>query len=209
MTNEELDVDELRTELNQIKDAMGIQDRYESATSMWLLFGIAVPLAAALSQYVFTARLPGWLHALVWGGVLGGGYVVWCLLADEVDEMEVSPEGKPNLFVQFGVVYFTVLPLQAVVAAFVPELGYVEEALLVQSLIVVLIGLAYAIFGSSLAAYYVRFRDRAVFYAGGVWMVALGTAIPHVAFLRSWSHATFGGIYFVYAMTAYVVLTRT
>jgi hypothetical protein len=205
----EIDVDQLRTELDQIKDAMGIQERYSGATSMWLLFGIAVPVASALSQYVFTNGLAPWLHALVWAGVLGGGYAIWWVVSEESAALEVRTDGKPNLFVQFGLVYVAVIPIQLAVAPFLPELGYVEEALFVQSLIVILIGLAYGIFGSSLAAYYVRRRDRAVFYVGTLWMFALGVAIPQVDLLRAWPHAAFGGLYFVYAMAAYAVLTRT
>jgi hypothetical protein len=205
----EIDVEQLRTELDHIKDAMGIQERYGAATSMWLLFGFAVPVASALSQYVFTERLPGWYHALIWAGVLGGAYAVWFAVADDADELSFRADGKPNLFVQFGLVYFSIFPIQAITAAFLPELGYVDEALLVQSLIVVLVGLAYGLLGSSLAAYYVRWRDRAVFYVGTAWMMALGVAIPYVDALQTWPHASFGGLYFVYAVAAYVVLTRT
>jgi hypothetical protein len=205
----EINVEQLRAELDQIKDAMGIQERYSGATSMWLLFGFAVPLASALSQYVFTQRLEGWYHALIWAGVLGGAYAVWYATAEEARDIDFQSDGKPNLFVQFGLVYAAIFPIQAITAAFLPELSYVDEALFVQSLIVVLIGLAYGLLGSSLAAYYVRFRDRVVFYVGTAWMMGLGVAIPYVEFLQTWPHASFGGLYFVYAIGTYVVLTRT
>ena len=206
----EIEPDDLREELETIKEAMGLQERYSGATSMWLLFGLAVPVASALSQYVFTERLAPWLHAVVWAGVLGVGFAIWYAVAGkEEGEVGIGAGARPNLFVQFGLVYFTVIPVQAAVGPFLQDLGYVEEALFVQSLIVVFVGLAYGVLGSSLAAYRVRLRDRAVFYVGTAWMVALGVAIPQVDFLRAWPHATFGGVYLVYALGAYAVLTRT
>jgi len=206
--SEEIEADELREELETIKEAMGLRERYSGATSMWLLFGLAVPVASALSQYVFTERLAPWLHAVIWAGVLGLGFAVWYVLSDE-PESNFAAGPAPNLFVQFGLVYFTVLPVQAAVSPFLGDLGYVDEALFVQSLIVVFLGLAYAVLGSSLAAYRVRLRDRALFYIGTGWMVALGVAIPQVAFLRVWPHATFGAVYLVYALGTYTVLART
>jgi hypothetical protein len=206
--SEEIEADELREELETIKEAMGLRERYSGATLMWLLFGLAVPVASALSQYVFTERLAPWLHAVICAGVLGLGFAVWYILSDE-PESNVAAGSAPNLFVQFGLVYFTVLPVQAAVSPFLRDLGYVDEALFVQSLIVVFLGLAYAVLGSSLAAYRVRLRDRALFYVGTGWVVALGVAIPQVAFLRVWPHATFGAVYLVYALGAYAVLTRT
>ena len=154
MSEGEIDVDELRTELDQIKAAMGIDERYEGATTLWLLFGLAVPVAAALSQYVVLERLPQWYHTLIWLGVLGGG----------------------------------------------------AESALVLSIIVVMIGAAYGVLGASLRAYFVRRRDRRVFYVGTLWMVALGVAIPRHATLETWEFAAFGASYFVYAMAAYLVL---
>ena len=206
----EIEPDDLREELETIKEAMGLEERYSGATSMWLLFGLAVPVASGVSQYVFTERLAPWLHAVVWAVVLGVGFAIWYATAGkEEGDIGVGAGARPNLFVQFGLVYFTVIPVQAAVAPFLRDLGYVEEALFVQSLIVVFIGLAYGILGSSLAAYRVRFRDRMLFYVGTVWMVALGVAIPQVGVLRTLPHATFGGVYLVYALGAYAVLTRT
>lgn len=40
-------------------------------------------------------------------------------------------------------------------------------------------------------------------------MGALGVAIPQVGLLRTWPHATFGGVSLVYALGTYAVLTRT
>ena len=206
MSESEIDVDELRTELDQIKAAMGIDERYEGATTLWLLFGLAVPVAAALSQYVVLERLPQWYHTLIWLGVLGGGAALYVAFADDAPDEGWTSEGKPAIWVQFVVVYLAAFPLQAVAAAYVGDLGYVAESALVLSIIVVMIGAAYGVLGASLRAYFVRRRDRRVFYVGTLWMVTLGVAIPRHATLETWGFAAFGACYFVYAMAAYLVL---
>jgi hypothetical protein len=205
----EIDVDALRTELDQIKDAMGIQERSAGATSVWLLFGVLVPIAAAVSQYVHLERLPAWLHPVAWLGVLGGGYALWWAVSDEPAKFAGTDAGKPNVGLQFAVVYLAAFPLQTVVAAYTPSLGYRAESALVVSIVLVLLGVAYAVLGSSLKAYYIRRRDRVPFYVGTVWMVGLGVAIPLSATLETWAYAVFGGLYFVYAVGTYLWLTST
>lgn len=102
----EIEPDDLREELETIKEAMGLQKRYSGATSMWLLFGLAVPVASALSQYVFTERLAPWLHAVVWAVVLGVGFAIWYAVAGkEEGEVGIGAGARPNRFVQFGLVY--------------------------------------------------------------------------------------------------------
>jgi hypothetical protein len=207
MTDQEIDVDALRTELDQIKDAMGIQERYESATSVWLLFGIAVPLAAACSQYVHLQELPQWYHSIIWLVVLGGGYGLFLAFADEGQRWTRSTfEGKPNLWLQFGIVYLAAIPLQTIVVEYTGEMAYAAESSMALSIIVVMLGVAYGVFGSSLRAFYVRERDRWVFYAGAIWMVALGVAIPQSTALETWGYAVYGGCYLVYAIAAYFVI---
>jgi hypothetical protein len=204
MSDERVDADELRSELNQIKDAMGIQERYDSATRLWLLFGVAVPVAAALSQWVHLGRHPQWWHTVTWFGVLGGAAALYFAFVD--DRPGRTSAGKPNLIVQFAVVYFAAVPIQIIVFAYTGNLGYETESTLVLSLIVVLLGVAYGVFGASLRAYRVRTLDRWVFYAGTVWMVAFGVATPQVAVLQTWAYAAYGGCCFLYAMAAYLVL---
>jgi len=206
MSDQEIDADELRAELDQIKDAMGIRERYDGATSVWLLFGFAVPVAAALSQYVHLEALPQLYHTGIWFAVLGGGAALYFAVAEDGPRPDWSGSGKPNLVVQFAVVYLASVPLQAIVFAYTDDVGYAAESTLVLAIIVVMLGVAYGVFGASLRAFYVRRRDRWVFYAGTVWMVALGVAIPYTPVLETWAYATYGACYFVYAMAAYLVL---
>jgi peptidoglycan/LPS O-acetylase OafA/YrhL len=206
MSDQDIDADELRTELDQIKDAMGIRERYDGATSVWLLFGLAVPVAAALSQYVHLEELPQLYHTGIWFAVLGGGAALYFAVVEDGPRPDWSAPGKPNLVVQFAVVYLAAVPLQAIVFAYTDDVGYAAESTLVLAVIVVMLGVAYGVFGASLRAFYVRRRDRWVFYVGTLWMVALGVAIPYTPFLETWAYAVYGGSYFVYAMAAYLVL---
>jgi len=206
MSDQDIDADELRSELDQIKDAMGIRERYDGATSVWLLFGVAVPVAAALSQYVHLEELPQLYHTLIWFVVLGGGAAVYFAVVEDGPRPDWTGAGKPNLAVQFAVVYLASVPLQVVAFAHTGDVGYAAESTLVLSIIVVMLGVAYGVFGASLRAFYVRLRDRLVFYVGTVWMVALGVAIPYTPVLETWAYAAYGGCYFVYAMAAYFVL---
>lgn len=80
-TNQEIDVDQLRAELDQIKDAMGIRERSPGAIRIWLVFGVLVPVAAGLSQVVYSQRLSQSYHGLIWLGLLGlGGFAIQVLL---------------------------------------------------------------------------------------------------------------------------------
>lgn len=202
----DVDVDELRGDIEQIKAAMGIQERYSGATSIWLFFGLAVPVASALSQYVHLEHLPTWYHWLVWLVVLGGGYAGYLLFSDESIRPSGDSAGTPNLFVQFGLVYFAAVPLQTIAFEYTADVGYVAKSAMALSIIVVMLGVAYGVLGSSMEAFHVRRRDRWLFYVGTLWMIALGMLIPGRPFLETWPYAVFGGLYFVYAIGAYAVM---
>ncbi|MFB6087270.1 MAG: hypothetical protein ABEJ85_02020 [Haloarculaceae archaeon] len=204
--DQEIDVDALRSELDHIKDAMGIRERSPGAIRVWLVFGALVPVAAACSQYVFLERLPQFYHGVVWIGLLGlGGYLTSRIVFTASSEW--SSEGKPNLVVQFGAVYAAAFALQVLLDPFVRPLTYREESMYVLGMILVLLGVAYVVMGSSLRAFYIRRRDRIPFYVGGLWMAGLGMAVPYSETLMRWGYAVFGGAYFVYALGTYAVLS--
>lgn len=202
----DVDVDDLRDDIEQIKAAMGIEERYSGATSAWLFLGVAVPAASALSQYVHLEQLPAWYHWFVWLVVLGAGYAGYLLASDASVRWSDRSAGTPNLMLQFGLVYFASVPVQTIAFEYVGDVGYVAESAMALSIIVVMLGVAYGVIGSSLAAHHVRKLDRWVFYAGTVWMVGLGALIPGRSVLETWGYAVFGGLYFAYAMAAYLVL---
>jgi hypothetical protein len=211
--SDEPDVDpaELEAQLSQIKSAMGIDERYEGATSQWLLFGFLVPIAAAASQYVLLQELPGIYHAVIWIGLLfGGGFVGSWLWADTDGGGANTPSsGSPSLWFVFVTVYLSTFPILFIVFQFTDGLGYEAQNALILGSVLVMIGVAYLVEGNVLRAYYIRARDRYALYGGGVLLIGLGVAIGSIEILWTWGYAVFGALYFVYAMVSYAVLTRT
>lgn len=202
----DVDPADLQRDLDRIKDAMGIAERYESAIDVWLWFGVLVALASTLSQYVVLNRLPNAWHAPIWLGILviGGGGLMWW----RFDASWTPGATDPNVGFQILVVYLGAMAVQLAAAPFLPELGYLAETAFVLGIILVMLGLGYLVAGETLKAYQIRARDRRAFHAGGLLMVGLGLAIPNLEVLHTWGYATFGGSYLVYAVATYTVLKR-
>jgi hypothetical protein len=203
----DVDPEALREDVDAIKSAMGLAERYDGAPSTWLYIAALVAVGAAISQAIHTARLSGWLHWAAWIGLFG----VVGPMGDRVlfgSRRAGWPSGPhtPNIPLQFGAVYFAVVPLQILLAPFLEVDGYVATGSLVLGMVLVLLGVAYVVIGASMRAYRIRLRDRVPFYLGGVWIVGLGTAIPHVDVLQEWGFAAFGGCYLAYALLVYGVL---
>lgn len=203
----DIDVEELRGDIEQIKRAMGLQERYAGAASTWIFFGLAVPVASALSQYVVVERLPQWYITAIWFVVLGGGFVLYAAVSEEDHRPNWGGHGDgPNLFAQFGIVYLAVIPLQEIAFEYAGDLDYVAETGMALAIIVAMLGVAYAVLGTSMRAFRVRRRDRALFYVGTVWMLGLAVAIAHSSTLEYWAFAVFGGLYFLYAASSYAAM---
>jgi len=200
----EVDPGELRADVAAIKDAMGIGDRYPGWRTPWLVFAAFVALAAAVSQYAVFAELPTLVYPATWAVSMTVAGVVVGLVVDGAGPAG-RPAGAPDLTVQFGAVFAAYVPLVTVVGPLAPD-GYRAGVAVVLGLSLVLVGLAYAVLGSSLAAYRVRRRDRLPFYGGAVWMAALGAAVPNVAALRTWGFTAFGVAYVAYALLVYAWL---
>lgn len=207
MTSEtSVDVEALRHDVRQIKDAMGLGERYPSRIRDWLVFGALVAVASAISQYVHLQELPAYLHPVVWLLVMGGGGVL-VLYRDH--EGFDQGEAMPSIPFQFLAAAIAYVPLLAIVAPLDDGLGYRRGSVLVLGLVLVLLGIAYLGVGNALRAHRIRRRDRWAIYLGGLWMMALGGVMPHSAVLVDWGYAAFGGLYLVYALASYAVLSRT
>jgi hypothetical protein len=202
-----VDPADLQRDLDQIKEAMGLAERYKGATNQWLLFGVSVAIGAALSQYVVLNRLAGWWHTIIWLGIVVGG--TYLVIHFRYGAPTVGPgRSEPNIGFQLLAIYFGVLPIQVAVGAFLPDLGYLAQNALSLGVILILLGLGFLVAGETLKAYHIRARDRRAFHVGGIGMIALGTAIPLIEFLHTWGFAAFGVGYLTYALLAYGVLTR-
>lgn len=201
-----VDPTDLQEELSQIKDAMGIQERYPSAFQLWLLYGGLGVLAAFGSQIVVTLELSPWGHWVAWGGFYGVGYLYERF---QLSTQQGTPPGStPNIRVQIA---GTVALLFAVLVAVSPSLGElsaVESQALIFALIIATVGAIYVVQGASLRAFNIRARDRYAFYAGGVWMLVFGAVMPRIDILQEWGYATFGILFAIHGIVSYVFLSQ-
>lgn len=204
--SEDVDRADLQRDLDRIKEAMGLAERYEDAPEQWLGFGVVVAVACALSQYVVVARLSQAWFAAVWLGLFGALGVV---LSRRYGYSFEPGSTRPNVGFQIFAVYVAALPITVVAGTFLPELTYLEETAFTLATILVLLGAGYVVAGETMKAYHIRDRDRYAFHVGGLLMVALGVAIATYEPLYEWGYAAFGGVYLAYAVASYWVLTSS
>ncbi len=206
MSEEDVDPAALQQDLDRIKDAMGVAERYEGAPEQWLLFGALVAVGSAISQVLLFERVAGFWYPVVWLGLFGASGVA---LSRRYDYSYGPGANEPNVGFQILVVYFGSFATQFVARPFLTELDYPAENAFVLGLVAVMLGLGYLVAGETLKAYHIRARDRYALHAGGVLLLLVGVAIPNVAVLHTWGYAAFGASYGVYAAGSYWVLTRT
>jgi hypothetical protein len=204
---EELDVEELRSELETIKDAMGIQERYPSQFHLWLVYGVLVALAAFGSQVVVLFDLPWWGHWLAWGGLLALGSAYQAVGLDD-HSSQGSDQAKPSISFIYVAIFGYAIILLTIVAPLIDGAAPAVASSTIFAVFVGAVGLAYLVAGNVLSAYYIRKRDRQTFYVGGVWMLVLAGVIPQVGVLQTWGYAVFGIAFGIHAIISYIVLTR-
>jgi len=205
MSDGDVDPRDLQQDLDRIKDAMGIAERYESATEQWLLFGVFVAVGSAVSQVLVLERAPGFWIPVVWLVLLAASALG---LSQRYDYSYGPGRGDPNVGFQILAAYLGSFAVLFAVGPFLPELGYLAENALTLGIIAVMLGVGYLVAGETLKAYRIRARDRYALHAGGVLLVVVGVAIPTVEALHTWGFAAFGASYAVYAAASYLVLTR-
>ncbi|MCL9812876.1 hypothetical protein [Natranaeroarchaeum aerophilus] len=194
------DPERLREDLDQIKEAMGIQERYPAAFQLWLLYATLGVFASLGSQAVITFELSPWGHWLSWGGFYVIGAVYARVRLDSYDR--TTSERRPSIRMQgAGIVGL----LLAVFVAIAPLQG---DQTTVFGLIVIAVGAFYIVQAASLRAYPIRDRDRYAFYVGGVWMLAYGAAMPNIGVLQEWGYAGFGILFAIHGIASYVFLAR-
>lgn len=202
----EIDVDALRTELDRIQDAMGIDERYPGQFRLWPVWGALVLAAALVSQYVHSQGLPEYLYAVAWFGFVGGGWLYQWYRTD-YDDRAVGDD-KPDVWLQVASIFALYGVYVAVLGPAMDALPDDEASILVFALVVALVGVAYLVLGNTLKAYYIRRRDRWAFYVGGAWMLAFAALAPNVAALREWGYAVYGVLFAAHSMASYAVLSR-
>jgi hypothetical protein len=201
----DVDPEELQAQLDRIQEAMGITERSDGAIRQWLVLAGLVGGACLVSQYVYSTDVSGWAYWLIWFGGFGGGFALYYGRAG-AGNVE-TPSDKPSIPFQILVPYLAVFPLLAVLGYYTDLAGQ-AEGLTTLAVILIMLGVGYVVAGHSLRAYRIRARDRYPFYVGGLWMAALGVALPRYELLRTWPFLAFGGVYVVYALLTYAYLER-
>ena len=201
--NQEFDKAALRKEIETIKDAMGISERYASQFHLWLVYAVLVGMASIGSQAVVSLDLPWWGHWVSWGVFMGIGGIYQQIVTD--DTGEGTAEAKPSIGLLYAAVFGYVLVVIAAMSVFLDGSASVVSST-VFAVFVGGVGTAYLLIGNVLKAYYIRRRDRWAFYVGGGWMLVLAALLPQISLLRQWGYAVFGLAFAVHAVSSYLYL---
>jgi hypothetical protein len=205
MTNEEIDKESLQAEIGQIKEAMGIHDRYPYMTKIWLVEGILVGIFGIAMQIGLHTQIPFyWLGAFLVGLVVVEQVTFRRIIRNS--EQPVSGS-KPGLNV---LVAAMILGMFALIIGLDPMIDHpaVNEAVVGAVVLTALFGTLYLSVGNMLVAYSIRKADRYAIYIGGLWLFVLAAAITHIPFLQRWAYAAFGMSVIVHGIGSYFVLAR-
>ena len=207
--SEDVDPAELEAQLSQIKGAMGLTEQYPGRARLWLYAGLLIGAAAILVQvtFFFYERLGGAAYTAIWGGFCIVAVATLWLMSARLPQSE-APASAPSWRVIYGSLAVFLLAATGVAGDVARQVPGLDRALLFFGLVLATLGLALLVTGAVLASYRVRRRDRLVFYVGGVWVLILASWIPHVQILRYLGVGLFGICFVVYAIAAYVYLTR-
>jgi uncharacterized membrane protein YhaH (DUF805 family) len=208
-TGDEVDAEELQRQLTEIKGAMGLAEQYPGRARFWLVAGLLIGVAAVLVQATFFLyeTLDAAAYVAVWGGFCVVAVATLWLVAARLPSRE-APEGAPSWRAVYGSLAAFLLAATGVAGDAARQIPGLDRALLYFGLVIATIGLGLLVTGAVLSAYRVRRRDRLVFYAGGAWVLLYASWIPYVQVLRWVGVGLFGILFSLYAIAAYVYLTR-
>lgn len=205
MTNAEIDKESLQEELGQIKDAMGLYERYPSMARMWLVEGAGIggflPLLQLNERGVF-----GDYGGLVLIGIwIIGVFVAYSRFVPNYERPTTAPVAVWEHF------HATVLlGMGALVVGFLPVIDQLDVSTLTLAYLffAVVAGLGYVNTGIVLKAYNIRTADRYSFYVGGGWLLALAAVTLWIPFLQEWGLTVLGLSFAIHGVGSYAVLSR-
>lgn len=205
MSNEEIDKESLQAEIGQIKDAMGLNDRYPYMTKIWLVEGVLVGILAIGMQFTFRDAIPVYSLAILLVGLIVIEQIIFRRIIKK--SKQPSTGSKPSINV---LVLAVVFGMFALVTGLDPLIDHstVDETVASAVLVTTLIGILYLAIGNMLTAYSIRKYDRYAIYAGGLWLFVLAAAITHVPILQYWAYAALGVSVIIHGIGSYFVLTR-
>jgi|GEM_PF-985340 len=207
--NGDVDPETLQQQLTQIKGAMGLAEQYPGRARLWLLAGLLIGGAAILTQATFflNETLGNTAYVVVWAGFVVVAVAASWWTASRLPSTE-APSTAPSWRVVFGALGVFLLAAAGVVGDAASQVGGLDRAILFFGLTIATVGLGLLVTGAVLTVYRVRRRDRLVFYGGGFWVLAFASVMPHVQILRWVGVGLFGVFFALYAVGAYVYLTR-
>lgn len=208
----DIDPERLQADVEQIKDVIGIRNRYPGQRRMWLIYGGIIGLVSIVVNLLFvvsaTVDLPnaGFI-VIFFTTALVIGVAQWLLVSS------TSPEQSANNVdwrLIFGALVVALLAIWSTVAQFVPDntTGAATFAYFF-SHVVVFLGLAFLLTGTLLKTERIRRRDRLPFYVGGTWITLFGVLLPRIEFLHYWGIGIFGILFLVHGTASYTLTSQS
>lgn len=203
----DVDPAELQAQLDQIKTAMAIDERYPGQRRMWLVYGITIGLAAIATNASFIIGLPDPAYVVLWFSMAALLVGAQWQLVSRSGSRRVS--GGVNWRV-IGVGFVAaILALWSTVGELISQhtVGALRGAHFF-SHVILFMGLGFLVAGAALRAERVRRRDRLPFYVGGAWMLVLGSIFPYVDPLQYWGYAAFGVAFLIHAVGTFLLTSE-
>ncbi|MCU4742099.1 hypothetical protein OB955_00580 [Halobacteria archaeon AArc-m2/3/4] len=207
--NGEADVDRLRTDIEQIKSAMAIEERYPGQRRLWLVHGVLVGLAGVLTNVVFVYPWPEYVYILVWAAVFGlVGFTQWqTSVSAGTGFDDPDPEPKPSWTIVFGTLVAGLFVLTSIVDPVLADVESVLQGAFFFSVAFTILGMGYLLVGTILRSYRIQPIDRYPFYVNGVWILLFAWLMPFVEWLHYAGYAVFGILFFLHGAGTYYLLT--
>ncbi|WP_135663374.1 hypothetical protein [Halorhabdus rudnickae] len=209
MSDTDVNPADLQRQLDDIRGAMGLTERYPGRARLWLLAGILVGTVAIAVQvtFFFHESISATAYVVIWGGFVIVAVLTLWLMAARLPKTD-APETAPSWRALFGSLGVFLVAVSSVPGEVAGQVGGLDRALLYFGIVLAVLGLALLLSGVVLSAYRVRRRDRLVFYVGGAWTLVFASMLPYVDVLRYLGLGIFGALFALYAVLAYVYLTR-
>jgi hypothetical protein len=205
MSNEDIDKESLQAEIGQIKEAMGLHERYPYMTKIWLVEEVLVGIIAIGMQFAFRGALSIYWLAMLIVGIVVVEQVTFRRIIRDSEQPSTGLKPSVNILV-----LAMVLGIFALVTGLDPLIDHsaVDETVMSAVLITALSGILYLAVGNMLVAYSIKKADRYAIYIGGLWLFVLAGAMTHIPFLQYWAYAAFGVSVIVHGIGSYSVLSR-
>lgn len=203
---EQPDAAELQADLNRIKTAMGLHERYPFWSRWWLIEGVGVGVLFPLIQLFTRGDL-----SLVWLVLLGGGVFFVHQLAQwrVISQYDRPASGVPSWtnwqYIAVAGVLTLLVGLYPVGDALYAS-GELSFATIAGA---TMIGVAYLFMGQLLESYRIRTADRYAFYVSGGWLLVLAAVLPNVPVFQGWVFTAMGVGIAVQHIGAYLYISHS